>query len=91
MEMTSIPDNMLPIEVFCDSQDAVASFNSSKPTNKGVRLQIDVARVRGMMEENIIHSIHLVNTATQLADALTKKGAAKTALVSTLEEGRFFY
>ena len=91
MEMTGVSDDMMPIEVFCDSQDAVASFNSSKPSNKGGRLQIDIARVRGMMEENIINSIHLVNTNTQLADALTKKGAAKTALISTLEEGRFFY
>ena len=91
IEMMGIPDKLVKIEVFSDSQDAVAAFNSSKPYQKGGRIQIDVARVRGMIEEGLIENVNFIGTAMQLADSLTKKGAAKAALIETVQRGRFFY
>ena len=89
--MMGIPDKMIKIEVFSDSQDAVASFNSSKPGHRGGRIQIDIARVRNMIEEGVLDNVNFIGTMMQLSDALTKRGAAKAAVIETAQQGRFFY
>ena len=91
MKITGIPDNLLLIECFCDCQDAVAAFHSSKQHQKGGRVQIDSARVREMLEKKEVHSINWVSTEIQLGDIFTKRGVAKSPLINTLEEGKFFY
>jgi len=91
MQLTGIPKELIGIEAFVDNNDAVQSFNSSKQNHKGGRIQIDAAKVREMLETGEVQSIQLVNNSLQVADALTKKGAATSHLVNTLEEGRFFY
>ena len=91
LEMMDVSDDMIKLEVFSDSQDAVASFNSSKQHHRGGRIQIDVARVRNLIEEGIIDNVSFIATGKQLADSLTKKGAAKAALIETVTQGRFFY
>ena len=91
LEMMGVSSDMIKIEVFCDSQDAVASFNSSKPTQRGSRIQIDVARVREMIEEGVLDNVNFIGTQMQLADSLTKKGAGKADLIETVKQGRFFY
>ena len=44
VKIAGIPEELILIECFCDCQDAVASFNSSKQHQKGGRVQIDAAK-----------------------------------------------
>ena len=91
MQMTGIPKKLIGIEAYIDNNDAVQSFNSSKQNHKGGRIQIDAAKIREMLETGEVQSIQLVSSNIQVADALTKKGAPTSHLISTLEQGRFFY
>ena len=91
MKLTGIPKDMLLIECFCDCADAVAAFQSSKQNARGGRVQIDSARVREMLERGEVHSIQWVHSDLQLGDIFTKRGVAKTPIINTLEEGKFFF
>ena len=91
MTMTGLPKELIAIEAFVDNNDAVSSFNSSKQNHKGGRIQIDAAKVREMLETQEVQSISLINNTLQIADALTKKGAPTVHLITTLQQGRFFY
>ena len=90
MKITGLSKELILIEAYSDCQDVVSSINSSKQNHRGGRTQIDSARMREMLEEGTVHSIQLISTNLQLADCLTKKGAAKTALIQTVENGKFF-
>ena len=48
------------------------------------RLRIDIAMLREMFEQKIITNIHNINTKTQLANALAKKGASIKELLDLL-------
>ena len=91
MSLTGIPGDLISVEAFVDNNDAVSSFNSSKQNHKGGRIQIDAAKVREMLETGEVKSIQLISTSVQIADSFTKKGAATSPLINTLEQGRFFY
>ena len=90
MKITSLPKELILIEAYSDYQDVVSSINSSKQNHRGGRTKIDSARMREMLEDGTVHSIQLISTNLQLADCLTKKGATKTALIQTVENGKFF-
>ena len=91
MKITGVPKDMLLIECFCDCNDAVAAFYSSKQNQRGGRVQIDSAKIREMLERKEVENIQWISTDLQLADVLTKRGVAKSPLLNTLEEGKFFY
>ena len=91
MSLTGIPGDLISVEAFVDNNDAVSSFNSSKQNHKGGRIQIDAAKVREMLETGEVKSVQLISTSVQIADSFTKKGAATSPLINTLEQGRFFY
>ena len=54
-------------------------------------MQIDSAKIREMLERKEVENIQWISTDLQLADVLTKRGVAKSPLLNTLEEGKFFY
>merc|ERR1712029_301462 len=64
-----------------------SGINSSKQNHKGGRIQIDAAKVREMLETGEVKSIQLISTTVQIADAFTKRGAATSPLINTLEQG----
>ena len=70
-----------PIAVRCyvDNKSLVESLHSSKYIEDR-RLRLDIAVLRDMIDRGELHSVSWVDTASQLADCLTKRGASTQRL-----------
>ena len=87
--MTNIPEELIKIESLCDCRDTVAAIYSTK-TKKPGRTQVDIAAIQQMVERGEVERIKWIPTVKQIADSLTKEGAAKESLLSTIINARFF-
>ena len=70
-----------PIDVNCfvDNKSLVESLYSSKHVEDW-RLRLDMAVIRDMLDRGELHRVSWVDTASQLADCLTKRGASTQRL-----------
>ena len=77
---------LLPIEVYTDSKSLYNAIKSKKNVLEK-RLRIGKAMLREMFEQKSITNIYNNSTRTQLANALTKKGASTKELFDLLQKG----
>ena len=87
-------DQMIKVEAFTDCMDvynAVAIKNKpDKPLLKGDQLSsLDIAAVRGYLQDGSVDDIQWVTSEEQLCDTLTKLGKAPDNLVKAVTEGEF--
>ena len=75
------------VTCYTDSKSLMDHLESNKLITD-LRMRVDVARLREMIELREIHMIW-VDTENQLADALTKAGASSARLVEVLEKSSF--
>ena len=69
----------IPVKCFVDNKSLVESLQSSKYIDDK-RLRLDMAVIRDMLNREELHSVSWVDTASQLADCLTKRGASSQRL-----------
>ena len=74
------------IEVYTDSKSLFDALNSKKNVTEK-RLRIDIALLREIMDPKIITKLHCIDSKSQLANALTKKGACTKELLGTIRKG----
>ena len=75
----------ISIEVYTDSKSLFDALNSKENVTEK-RLRIDIALVREMMDLKIITKLHCIDSKSQLANALTKKGACTKELLDTIRK-----
>ena len=80
--------NKIKIEAHTDSRNLAESIRSTKSSSEK-RLRIDIAAMKEMIACKEVESVKWVPTCRQLADGLTKKGAATHKLMNILENGSF--
>ena len=78
------------VEAFCDCNDTVEAIRSTKQNPKSVLVQADVAKIKQMVDRKQVSTINWIPTGQQLADCLTKRGAATSALEHAAVKGKFF-
>ena len=88
--LNSRPESMIKVEAFCDCNDTVEAIRSTKQNNKSVLVQADIAKIKQLVERKQVNTINWIPTQHQLADCLTKRGAATTAIEQTVVKGKFF-
>ena len=90
--MLGIGNKDILIEAFCDCGDTVAAIVANKPlpTSKNRLAALEIARVKEMKDQKVIHSVHWVPSGQQLADVLTKRGASTEPIIQTISKGKFF-
>ena len=76
----------ISIEVYTKSKSLVDALNSKKNVTEK-RLRIDIALLREMMDLKIITKLHCIDSQSQLANVLTKKGASTKELLDTIRKG----
>ena len=80
-------DKLPNVICYTDSKSLVEHLQSNKLI-QDLRLRVDIARIREMIQLNEI-SVVWIDTTKQLADSLTKAGASAARLVEVLEKGTF--
>ena len=81
-EITKMKEEM-PIQCKVDNKSLVDALSSSKQVDDR-RLRIDIAVLDEMLEKKEIHNVFWVDTTSQLADCLTKRGASTEKLRAAL-------
>ena len=89
-EATLIPENLVDIEVFCDSKNAVENAKSLKLGPKILPFRGHTAKVREALNTGRIRRLEQIRTEIQLADNLTKLDSGSQDLITTVTQGRFF-
>ena len=89
IKITNFPKELIKIESLCDCRDTVAAIYSTK-TKKLGKTQIDIAAIQQMVDCGEVERVKWIPTVKQIADSLTKEGAAKESLLSTIINARFF-
>ena len=69
----------LPVKCYVDNRSLVESLHSSKYI-EDKRLRLDIAVISDMLDRGELHSVSWVDTTSQLADPLTKRGASTQRL-----------
>ena len=72
-EATLIPENLVDIEVFCDSKNAVEKAKSLKLGPKVLPFRGHTAKVREALNTGKIRRLEQIRTEIQLADNLTNE------------------
>ena len=88
--ITGVPKDLIKVQGFTDNKDCVEAVRSTKQDPKAKRVAADIAKIKEMIQTREVSTLDWVPSHQQLADALTKRGAARTSIMSTLSEGRFF-
>lgn len=78
------------IEAFVDSRSLVENIRSTKSVNKK-KLRIDIAAIREMLERGELNSLKWVDSKSQLADVLTKRGVSNMNLRKVIISGRQYF
>ena len=90
--MTGLKEDMIQVEGLCDNKGTVEAIDSYVMKKaKGIRIGLEVAKIREMKESGEVASISWLETNFQLADALTKFRAAREPLLQVVETGKFMY
>ena len=77
----------IPIDCRTDCQSLVDASHSSKPI-LDKRLRVDISIIREMLQKKEIEKLLWLTTKEQLADCLTKTGAATSQLLQVFAEAR---
>ena len=80
-EVTKIKD--VPIHCFVDNKSLVDALSSSKQVEDR-RLRVDVAVLDDMLAKKELTNVSWIDSCSQLADCLTKRGASTEKLRATL-------
>ena len=87
-ELLRAPKNSISITGITDHEGLQGNVcNALKPKVDDLRLRQEIAIIREYLHFGEIDQVKLCATARQLADCLTKKGAAGHDLIKVLEEG----
>lgn len=73
----------IPIRCYVDNQSLVTALRSMRKVDDKY-LRINIACLKGMLEKKDVSSIEWVNTGSQLANCLTKKGASPYSLIEAI-------
>ena len=76
----------ISIGVYTNRKSLFDALNSKKNVTEK-RLRIDIALLREMMDLKIITKLHCIDSQSQLANVLTKKGASTKELLDTIRKG----
>ena len=90
MEATLIPEDLIEVEVFCDSKNAIENAKSLRMTDKVLPFRGYTAKVRQALHTGKVRKLEQVSDAEQIADNLTKLTSTRQDLITTLTQGRFF-
>ena len=88
--ITGVPKELIKVQGFTDNKDCVEAVRSTKQDPKAKRIAADTAKIKEMIQTREVATLDWVPSHQQLADALTKRGAAKTSIMSTMSDGKFF-
>ena len=87
-EVLSIPKSCIAVIGITDHEGLQGNIcNALKPKVDDLRLRQEIAIIREYLHFGEIQQVKLCSTSHQLADCLTKKGAAGYDLMKVLEEG----
>ena len=95
LEILNWEEDLISIEAYTDCMDVYKSIveknkADTAATMKGDKLSaLDIAAVKGYMQEKMIDDLQFVYSDMQLADTLTKLGKAPDALIKAVTEGEF--
>ena len=89
-EITNIPKKLIDIQIFCDNHHVVSSIFSTKDTCKSQMVLKDIGRMKQIIDRSEITSLAWIPTSQNIADVFTKGTAAKSPIINTLTEARFF-
>lgn len=84
--ITGVPENMIKVEGICDADDVVKAVNNTTQKSKD-RTSWEIGRVRQMLNKKEICRVKWQEGAGNVADVLTKRGAAKHLIQRTMEFG----
>ena len=73
----------IPIKCFVDNKSLLDALNSGKGV-ADKRLRIDLAVLSNMLQTRVISDVSWVDTAHQLANCLTKRGASSYQLRASI-------
>ena len=90
MEATSAPEDLINVEVFCDSKNAIENAKSLRVTDKILPFRGYTAKVRQALNTGKVRKLEQVGDEFQIADNLTKLTSTRQDLITTLTQGRFF-
>ena len=74
-QMLCYPPQTIPISVISDSKSLVESVHKTTSVENKA-MQIDINMIREMLENNIVSEFRWIATKSQIANALTKRGAS---------------
>ena len=90
MEATLAPEDLINVEVFCDSKNAIENAKSLRVTDKILPFRGYTAKVRQALNTGKVRKLEQVGDEFQIADNLTKLTSTRQDLITTLTQGRFF-
>ena len=76
----------LPIVCFTDCRSLWDALKSTKQVSEK-RLRLEISSIRELLEQQQIKTVRWIETKSQLADCLTKRGASCLGLLKALENG----
>ena len=79
--------NSLPIVAIVDNKSVIQALNSTKMVDDK-RLRLDIASIKESMKNNEVAEIKWAPGGEQLANCLTKRGAASFQLMSIIQNGK---
>ena len=90
LEMTGLQPELIKIEVFVDAKNCMDTLEKRTPPQASTTYRNEVAAIRELLDSDKTTDATRISTEIQLADSLTKLGAAETDLLETLNKGKFF-
>lgn len=85
--MLEITKVSIPITAYVDNRSLVDALHSTKMVDEK-RLRIDIASIKQSLQTHEIHNVIWCPGVSQLADCLTKRGAAGHHLLEVFHKGR---
>ena len=90
VEATKVNPDLIDIEAYCDSKNAVDNIRSKLISTKSQPYRHSTKKVRDFLDEGKMKNVLEINTEEQLADCLTKRKAGTSDIIQILSEGRFW-
>ena len=90
VEATKVNPDLIDIEAYCDSKNAVDNIRSKLISSKAQPYRHSTKKVRDFLDEGKLKNVLEINTEEQLADCLTKRKAGTSDIIQILSEGRFW-
>ena len=88
--MTGLQPELIKIEVFVDAKNCLDTVDKRAPPQTSTAYRNEMAVIKEFLDSNKVTDYTRISSEMQLADSLTKLGAAETDLLETLNKGKFF-